>query len=405
MKVCAIVPTYNRKTLLLECLKSLFSQSREIDRIIVIDDGSSDGTAEHIEHLTGRIDYFRQENAGKAAALNRALELTDADLIWICDDDDVACPTALQTLIAPFTSDPEVEIVFAKHRIFSSDGGKTTVRPAYFSKRENESNLQLSFWEDMFSYQFSTLTRRSVYIEVGPFDVELKRSQDYDMALRMSYMRKCIYLDKIVFHQREHDGPRGPGGQILSNQEVVRNWFKYDQIVFKKLLGQRVITDFTPDFAKGDSQERALAAAWLERGLVLSKRGLWDDAVESFRNSADFELTLSRDEMELCAATYRNPMSFEPLAQNKVLQQRLKTLKSTKRGTAILFGLYRSCRWMIANSVRERDWKTATSLATTLVGTLGPRLALIRLLSARPAGRNRSQDQLSGQFIDATPGV
>ena len=81
--VSIIVPTFNRAHYLAECLDSLLAQSIPAHEIIVIDDGSEDGTAALLVGYGERIRYVRKENGGKPSAVNLGLAIASGDLIWI----------------------------------------------------------------------------------------------------------------------------------------------------------------------------------------------------------------------------------------------------------------------------------------------------------------------------------
>ncbi len=382
MKVCAIVPTYNRKDFLIECLESLLAQTRPLDEIIVIIDGSTDGTAAALAPYAGRITCVEQENAGKSVALNRGLGMTSADLVWICDDDDVAVPDALENLTAPFAADPALDIVFAKHMRFVVVDGEKRLFPAAESIRPGETNMNLSFWENMVSYQFATLARRQVYSALGGFDTELKRSLDYDMALRMTRGRRATYLDKVVFLQREHDGARGPGGKIVSLEQNLRTWMKNDQIIIRRILPLYDITEFTPAFAQTYAAADRKAAAHLERGLVLGKRGFWSEAADSFIESAAPEKTLTPEESQLCRLLPASYLSYLLLTENRDATKKLRQLRKTPRGREILMTLLLPLRWMVRVALQDRKWQQARAMTGLLLTIAGP-VETLRIFGSR----------------------
>lgn len=121
INVSVLVPTFNRENYLAECLDSLLAQSVPPLEIIVIDDGSEDGTAAVVARYGERIRYVRKENGGKPSAVNLGLSLARGDLIWIFDDDDVALPDAIETRLACLQQHPEAGFVFSPH-YYGSDG-------------------------------------------------------------------------------------------------------------------------------------------------------------------------------------------------------------------------------------------------------------------------------------------
>lgn len=103
-KIFAVVLTYNRKDLLAQCLKAIYSQTRRCDRVIVIDNASSDGT----EQMLLEADYPNLEchvlsrNIGASGGFNAGFRLAyqgGADMVWMMDDDVIAEPDALQRLV------------------------------------------------------------------------------------------------------------------------------------------------------------------------------------------------------------------------------------------------------------------------------------------------------------------
>jgi len=89
IEVSVIIPTYNRRELVQRALRSVLAQTRRVDEVIVVDDGSTDGTGEALAAAFGdRIVYLRQSNAGVSAARNRGLALARGRYLALLDSDD-----------------------------------------------------------------------------------------------------------------------------------------------------------------------------------------------------------------------------------------------------------------------------------------------------------------------------
>jgi len=104
MRVCAVVVTYNRRVLLEECLNALRRQTRPLERIIVIDNASTDGTTQLIREHHGDVELATLEyNAGGAGGFHDGLRrgyVAGFDWIWLMDDDTIPAPDALEALLA-----------------------------------------------------------------------------------------------------------------------------------------------------------------------------------------------------------------------------------------------------------------------------------------------------------------
>jgi len=111
MKVAVVIPTLNARELLLRCLESLDRQTRAADEIVVVDNASSDGTADAVVERHPHVRVLGNErNLGFGAAINRAALSLDADVLVLVNNDVVCEPTFLERLVAPLAQ-PEVGMV------------------------------------------------------------------------------------------------------------------------------------------------------------------------------------------------------------------------------------------------------------------------------------------------------
>lgn len=126
MRVVAVVVAYNRRELLLECLGALAAQSRPVDAIVVVDNGSNDGSAEAVKAAAPDIDLVPlTANTGGAGGftvgIKRAMGEHGAELVWIMDDDTVPTPTALEAMLRTRQAARETPAVLAS-RVIWTDG-------------------------------------------------------------------------------------------------------------------------------------------------------------------------------------------------------------------------------------------------------------------------------------------
>jgi O-antigen/teichoic acid export membrane protein/glycosyltransferase involved in cell wall biosynthesis len=101
--ITVIIPTFNREQLLKRAIESVLNQTAKADQIIVVDDGSTDGTPEMCRHFASAIEYVRQTNAGVAEARNHGIKLARHSWIAFLDSDDHWTPTHLQIMNAAIT--------------------------------------------------------------------------------------------------------------------------------------------------------------------------------------------------------------------------------------------------------------------------------------------------------------
>ncbi len=290
--VVAIIPTYNRAGLIGETLTCLLAQHLRPGRILVVDDGSSDATAESVQAFEG-VEYIRKENGGKAAALNFALQQTFEPLIWIFDDDDLAPPEALELLVGAMET-RGADIVYGEYINFLDDprSNQRTWRPAC-APAVSASELFPALLERCFIFQGAMLVRRRCYEQVGVFDESLIRSQDYEMLLRLTRRYAVEKVDAVLFHQRQHQGQRGSAGKPVAATRADRAARDYDQTFFIRLADELEPKEYLPR----SSTEWNVAArrqAFLQKACIFARIDLWEVAGDALASFAA-ELTPSTD--------------------------------------------------------------------------------------------------------------
>ena len=179
-RVSVVIPTFNCATYLPLAIDSVLSQSYKDLEILVVDDGSTDGTAERISHHMKRIRYVYQENEGASAARNRAVEMSTGEYIAYLDADDMWYPQKLELQVAYLDRDMECGLVHSDvcviderdeilHRQFNSETARSVPQGSCLLQLLHHSHIQT----------LTVVERRDCFEKVGGFDKRLPIAQDY----------------------------------------------------------------------------------------------------------------------------------------------------------------------------------------------------------------------------------
>jgi glycosyltransferase involved in cell wall biosynthesis len=196
--VSVIIPVKDGERFLAEAIKSVLEQDYSPLEIILVDDGSTDGTAEIARSFEG-IRYLYQTNQGHAAAMNLGLNTAMGEFIAFLDADDVWQHNKLKLQVAYLMDHPEVDYVLAKTRNFLEAGAEL---PPHATKDLSLTNAVLLSLGAM-------LARRAAFQVVGGFDVSYGHAKDVDWFIRAKEagLRMAI-LPEVLLRRRLHGSNR-----------------------------------------------------------------------------------------------------------------------------------------------------------------------------------------------------
>lgn len=182
--VAAIVPVYNNMHTIIDAISSIESQSRRVDEVVVVDDGSTDGSDELVERTYGDlVRVLRQPNQGPSASRNTGIRNVRSELIAFLDADDRWLPTRIEKQAAYMEAHPSCMLSFGAHQIWHESTGKTNVENLEIDTRDF---VRRSFFPEKLHIATDTvMVRRAVFQEVGYFDESLRQCEDTDMWLRI----------------------------------------------------------------------------------------------------------------------------------------------------------------------------------------------------------------------------
>jgi len=201
-RVSVVVPTWNRKERLEEAIASILAQTYEDYEIVVVDDGSTDGTREWIErHPNPRLVYLRQENRGSSSARNAGIRAARGELIAFLDSDDLWLPRKLERQV-PLFDRPEVGFVFCGSARVDGQGNVLETRepgPEYRGRA-----VRAMIRRNMMPTP-TVVVRRSLALEAGPMYEDLVFGEDWNYWLRIAGRCEVDFVPEVLVHY--HDTP------------------------------------------------------------------------------------------------------------------------------------------------------------------------------------------------------
>ena len=403
MRISFIVPTFNRARYLREALDSIIGQKGEDDEVLVVDDGSTDGTAEVVAATGPQVRYLRQDNAGKSVALNRGLAATTGRYVWICDDDDVLRTDALATLLPVLERDAGLGFVFGRYTRFreAPRGAREDMGTGYWPDLSSGS-LARHILEDAFVMQNAALVRRSAYEAVGPFSTAMARSLDYEMFVRLAATHAAAYVDSCVFDQRKHEGARGPRSMLHAATRSDEVWQVFDKQIFLNLYRHAPLALFAAMF-EGRGSASIERAALLQRGAIMFRHGCWDEAVDDLAAAADIApgIALDPGEAAICRRGLSGKHGFADLASHSALTRLAALRRRSGVGGAMVGQLAAGTRWRLRRGASHERRYTGAALGHML-GWAG----LAALLTGReraPLGRGTVTERHTLRVSDYLP--
>ncbi len=196
--VSVIIPTFDRKDLVREAVDSVLAQDFDDYELIVVDDGSTDGTAEALASYGRRLRLIRQANRGVSAARNAGIRAAAAPLIALLDSDDLWLPGKLTAQTAFFRAHPDA-LICQSEEIWIRNGLRVNPRKKHRKPSGDifERSLQLCLVSPS-----AVMMRRRLLDEVGLFDESLPACEDYDLWLRVACRHPVYLIDKPLIVKR-----------------------------------------------------------------------------------------------------------------------------------------------------------------------------------------------------------
>jgi glycosyltransferase involved in cell wall biosynthesis len=212
-KVSVVIPTYNRAHLLRACLQSITRQTYRDFEIVVVDDGSTDNTAEVVAAFAPLARYFWQENQGIPGALNRGLREARGEYVSFLASDDALVSQTLEVEVQALEANPGVGLVYGQAWQMNEKGTLTSLRKPGFAKgsyiRSGREEIRDLLFADHITCS-TVMVRRRCLDDVGFFDPGYSPlGEDWDMWTRIARKYDVAYIAWPLGIYLDHAGPEG----------------------------------------------------------------------------------------------------------------------------------------------------------------------------------------------------
>lgn len=203
-KVSVVIPTYNNATLLHETLDGVGRQTFKDFEIIVVDDGSTDNTAEAVRGYGAKVCYAYQPNQGPAAARNRGVGLARGEFIAFCDHDDVWNERHLEKLLDCFSAHPSTAMVFDDAQYY---GKGIAAVESYIDAKVLPSMIGKEvpirrIWQCWVASMSVVMVKKSVFDELGGLHPGIWGLDDLHFYLRLAAHYEVRFADYVGCKKR-----------------------------------------------------------------------------------------------------------------------------------------------------------------------------------------------------------
>lgn len=271
-----VIPAYNRAHLIEGTLESVFAQSETDYEIVVVDDGSTDGTAEVVRRYEDRLRLIRQDNAGPGQARNTGIEAARGEYVVLLDSDDRWFPWTLATYRAVIERHGRPAFLGGALFLFSEDDELGAVAHEPIQADVYADYLEAAA-EGVFVGSCMAAARRDALRSIGGFTTLPINSEDHDLALRLGtepgfvFVRRP-YMVGLRFHE----------GNISGNMDKLVAGLDY-------LLQQEATGRYPGGAPRADARRFILAQHARSASLNLLQNGRPDAALSLYRRTLPWQ--------------------------------------------------------------------------------------------------------------------
>jgi len=238
-----IVPAFNVGRYIEETLRGILSDARRDIEIVVVDDGSTDDTAQVVEAIgDARVRYFRQANQGVSRARNQGVVNSRGQFIIFLDGDDLFDMSALDGLLKPLLDDPNVVATYGTLAVFVDGQSKGLPRNPLrrLGQRPSGDILRAILQDNVIRGIGACCMRRASFLDAGGFNEALHLAEDWDLFCRLACLGAVIHVpDAHALRYRQH--------RSSASSRLSANLVHYEEFATALFTEPRIVARFRPD--------------------------------------------------------------------------------------------------------------------------------------------------------------
>jgi len=277
--VDVIIPAFNAAKYLPAALESVFSQTFDDWQILLVDDGSTDNTAEvvapFLDRFGSRIRFIKQNNRGVSAARNTAIQASTAEFLALLDADDLWLPCRLSESLKALAERPQAGLAYGLITYIDPEGrlGETFEG----NRRYVEGHIAPHIYMRKVEMPCATVTfRRRCINEVGIFDEAMRATEDRDLWLRIALRYEVAFIPEVLAYYRV-----SPNSASADPQQMLKGQLQF----IRKHYGS--------EGCGLRSRQIALARVYKQQAEALKRQNRpWDALMSSLRAVALYPLDM-----------------------------------------------------------------------------------------------------------------
>lgn len=291
--VSVIIPTYNREKYVVKAIDSVLSQAFKDYEIIVVNDGSTDGTKDNLKSYGDKIKYIYQDNSGVSAARNEGIRRAKGEWVAFLDSDDEWLPDYLLQHMERLMLLPHVYTSMMNSIEVSIDGKKVNIfeQKKLLNKFKENDYLTISKpLRFVIKHHLTTLPtivmKREILLKAGLFDTRLTIAEDLDLIARMAIQGSLgICKQPMYIIYRRDESTDSLAKQLFDKGILSRKSF---DIVYEKLINDENLTrleKLTVNRVRS-SNKRSIANLLLRSGEKYKARAYFKEAARIYPSIA-----------------------------------------------------------------------------------------------------------------------